>query len=113
MKKCLTFVASVGFGAALHASCSAQDSASSQMSREEWRTQVAASRQRVELMRLQHKSFIPQEPSQDEIAEAATKRVLQDDTLKPGDIVSTTHGLFQFRGTADKQPTPRDFVRLR
>jgi hypothetical protein len=64
-------------------------------------------------MRQQHKSFVPQEPSQDEIAEAASKRVLQDDSLKPGDIISTTHGLFRFRGAADRQPTPDDFVRLR
>jgi hypothetical protein len=80
---------------------------------QEWQAHVEASRQRIELMRRQHDSFVAQQPSQGEIAEMASKRVLQDDSLKPGDIVSTTHGLFRFRGVANRQPTPDDFVRLR
>jgi hypothetical protein len=113
MKKSLIFVASVSFAAALSANCCAQERDRSQMSREEWQAHVEASRQRIELMRRQHKNFVPQEPSQDEIAEAASKRVLQDDSLKPGDIISTTHGLFRFLGATGRQPTPDDFVRLR
>jgi hypothetical protein len=113
MKKCLIFITSVGLAAALSVNCRAQERDPSQMSREEWLAHVEASRQRIELMRRQHQSFVPQQPSQNEIAEAASKRALQDDSLKPGDIVSTTDGLFRFRGAAEKQPTPDDFVRLR
>jgi hypothetical protein len=113
MKKCLIFITSVGLAAALSVNCFAQELDPSQMSHEEWLAHVEASRQRIEFMRRQHQSFVPQQPSQNEIAEAASKRVLQDDSLKPGDIVSTTDGLFQFRGAAEKQPTPDDFVRLR
>ena len=82
------------------------------MSREEWQAHVEASRQRTKPVKRQHQSFVPKEPSQNEIAEAASRRALQDDSLKPGDIVSTTDGLFQFRDAAEKQPTSDDFVRL-
>jgi hypothetical protein len=112
MKKCLIFIISISFAATLAMNCGAQERDPSQMSREEWQAHVEASRQRIELMRRQHQSFVPKEPSQNEIAEAASKRALQGDSLKPGDIVSTTDGLFQFRGAAEKQPTSDDFVRL-
>lgn len=113
MKRSLLFVASVSLAAIFSMDCCAQERDPSQMNREEWRAQVQAARQRLELMRRQHRSFIPQEPSQYEIAETASKRVLEDDSLQPGDIVSTTHGLFRFRGAPDGQRTADDFVRIR
>ena len=109
MKACLIFVASVGWAGILAADCRAQDHDSSQLTREEWQAQVQAARERIELARRQHRSFVPRALSQDEIAEVASKRVMDDDSLQPGDIVSTTHGLFRFRGGR----TPDDFVRIR
>ena len=49
----------------------------------------------------------------EEIAEAASRRVLEDDTLLPGDIVSTSRGLFRFQGSPDRERTPEDFVQIR
>jgi hypothetical protein len=82
------------------------------MSRGEWQAHVKASRERLDLMRRERKSFVAPPPSQDEIAEAASKKVLND-TLVPGDIVSTTRGLFRFRGSPDRERKPEDFERLR
>ena len=98
IKRGLLFVVSVSLAAIFSMDCCAQERDPSQMTREEWRAEVQAGRERLELMRRQHRSFIPQEPSQDEIAESASKRVLEDDSLQSGDIVSTTHGLYRFRG---------------
>lgn len=113
MKACLIFVASISLAAISASDCCAQDRDPSELTREEWQAQVRAARERIELARRQHRSFVPHAPSQDEIAEAASKRVLDDDSLQPGDIVSTTHGLFRFRGGLDGQRTPDDFVRIR
>ena len=82
------------------------------MSREEWQAHVKAARERLGQMRRERKSFVAPPPSQDEIAEAASKRVLEDD-LRPGDIVSTKAGLFRFRGSPDRERKPEDFERLR
>ena len=112
------------------------------MSREEWQARVNASRERLELrrqgltrernkqidprreeltrernkqidlMRRERKSMVAPPPTQDEIAETASRQVL-DDTLLPGDIVSTNAGLFRFRGSPDRERTPEDFEWLR
>ena len=113
-----------------------------QISREEWQAKVKASRERLDLRRQEltrernkqidprreeltrernkqmdlwqreRKSMVAPPPTQDEIAEAASRQVL-DDTLLPGDIVSTKAGLFRFRGSADRERKPEDFERLR
>jgi len=101
--------------ASLSIGCCAQESATvdtTQMSREEWQAHVKASRERLGLMRRERKNFVAPLPTQDEIAEAASKRVLEDD-LRPGDIVSTKAGLFRFRGSPDRERKPEDFERLR
>jgi hypothetical protein len=112
------------------------------MSREEWQARVNASRERldlrrqelmrernkqidprreelsrernkqIDLLRRERKSIVAPPPAQDEIAEAASRQVL-DDTLLPGDIVSTKAGLFRFRGSPDRERKPEDFERLR
>jgi hypothetical protein len=84
-----------------------------EMSRAEWQARVEASRQRLELMRREGRSFIPAAPTSDEIAEEASKQVLEDDSLRRGDIVSTNRGLFRFNGSPDKERSPDDFVRIR
>ena len=112
------------------------------LSREEWQARVKASRERldlrrqeltrernkqieprreeltrernkkIDLMRRERKSMVAPSPTPDEIAEAASRQVL-DDTLLPGDIVSTTAGLFRFRGSPDRERKAEDFERVR
>ena len=112
------------------------------MDREEWQAKVKASRERLDLRRQEltrernkqidprreeltrernkqmdlwrreRKGMVAPPPTQDEIAEAASRQVL-DDTLFPGDIVSIKAGLFRFRGSADRERKPEDFERLR
>jgi hypothetical protein len=84
----------------------------SRKQREDWQSRVKASRDRIELMRREHRSFVPP-PTQDEIAGAASTLVLEDDTLLPGDIVSTSHGLLLFRGAPNRERRPEDFKRVR
>ena len=85
----------------------------SEMSRQEWQAQVKASRQQAELMRREHRNFVPQPPTQDELDAEASQKILQDDSLVPGDIVSTSRGLFRFRGSPDRERKADDFVRIR
>jgi hypothetical protein len=112
------------------------------LSREEWQDRVKASRERldlrrqeltrernkqieprreeltrerdkkIELMRRERKSMVAPQPTPEEIAEAASRQVL-DDTLLPGDIVSTRAGLFRFRGSPARERTAEDFERVR
>jgi hypothetical protein len=84
----------------------------SRRKRADWQARVKASGDRVELMRREHRIFMPP-PTQDEIAEAVSTLVLEDDTLLPGDIVSTNHGLFRFRGASYRERRPEDFERVR
>jgi hypothetical protein len=115
MRRSFLFIATVSLTASLSIGCYAQESATvdaTQMSREEWQAHVKASRERLGLMRRERKSLVAPPPTQDEIAEAASKRALEDD-LRPGDIVSTKAGLFRFRGSPDRERKPEDFERLR
>jgi hypothetical protein len=83
------------------------------MSREQWRARVQNSRERAEIARRERKTFISLPPTAEELAEEASKRVLEDDGLRPGDVVSTSRGLFRFQGPLDKERRPEDFVRIR
>jgi len=115
MRRSFLFIATVSLTASLSIGCYAQEGATAdatQMSREEWHAHVNASRERLAVMRRERKSLVAPPPTQDEIAEAASKRVLEDD-LRPGDIVSTKAGLFRFRGSPDRERKPEDFERLR
>ena len=115
MRRSFLFIATVSLTAGLSIGCCAQERATadtSLMSREEWQAHVNASRERLAVMRRERKSLVAPPPTQDEIAEAASKRVLEDD-LRPGDIVSTKAGLFRFRGSPDRERKPEDFERLR
>jgi hypothetical protein len=142
MKQSLFFIATVSLTVGLSTGCCAQERATADPSREEWQARVKASRERldlrrqeltrernkqidprreeltrernkkIDLMRRERKSMVPPPPTPDEIAEAASRQVL-DDTLLPGDIVSTKAGLFRFRGSPDRERKPEDFERLR
>jgi hypothetical protein len=127
MKQSLFFIATVSLTVGLSTGCCAQERATADPSREEWQARVKASRERLDLrrqeltrernkqidprreeltrernekmdlMRRERKSMVPPPPTPDETAEAASRQVL-DDTLLPGDIVSTKAGLFRFEG---------------
>lgn len=112
MQRGLLFIATVSLTAGLSIVCGAQERDTSRMSREEWQAHVKASRERLDQMRREGKGLVAPPPGQDEIAEAASREVLND-TLVPGDIVSTTRGLFRFRGSPDRERRPEDFERLR
>lgn len=94
--------------------CLAQDRPTGdgpEMSRAEWQAQLKASRERADLMRRERKGgYVDQAPSPDDIAEEASRRVLEDDSLLPGDVVSTRRGLFRFQGAPDRERRPDDFV---
>lgn len=111
----LIIIATASLVAAAPTGCYAQDRATEQeksrTEREDWQARVKASRERIELMRRERRSFLP--PTTDEIAEAASTSVLEDDTLLPGDIVSTTRGLFRFRGSPNRDRRLEDFERVR
>ena len=94
--------------------CIAQAAAedSPEVSREEWRAQVQTSREQTDLLRRQ-RSFVPAAPTPEEVAAEASRRAFEDDSLLPGDIVSTSQGLFQFRGVVGRERTRDDFVRIR
>lgn len=116
MKRSVTSIAAIGLVALYSMSCTAQerpDGEPSEMSREEWQTHVKAARERANMMRREGKSFVAQPPTLDEIAAEASKRILEDDSLRPGDVISTNRGLFRFQGSSDRERKPDDFVRIR
>lgn len=90
----------------------AQDAATDdepRLSREEWLATVEAARRRIDQMRRERKSFLPS--PQDE-AEEASRQVMEDESLQLGDIVSTSKGLFRFKGRPGSSPKSGDFVPL-
>ena len=114
MKQGLVFIATFGLAAVFSMDCGAQERDPSQMTREEWQAHVKTSRELIELMRPRYKNSMARHPTPEEIAEAASRQVLEDYTLVPGDIVSTNRGLFRFRGDPqDGERAPEDFVRIR
>jgi hypothetical protein len=81
----------------------------SEPSREEWRERVEAARQKAREIALERRNHpelyvVPEEDPE----RIATDRVLSDQSLQPGDIVSTKKGLFVFRGHPD-QPRKTSF----
>lgn len=116
MKRSVTLIAAIGLVVLHSMSCTAQqrpDGELSEMSREEWQTHVKAARERANMMRREGKSFIAQPPTPDELAEEASRRIFEDDSLRPGDVISTNRGLFRFQGSSDGERKPDDFVRIR
>jgi hypothetical protein len=116
MKPVLNFAVVATLMTAWSADCFAQDRSldePSQISRDEWKAQINASRDRLDAMRREHKSFAPRTPTPEERDEDASRRILEDESLMPGDVVSTNHGLFRFEGTRERERRPEDFVRIR
>ena len=78
----------------------------SAMGREQLHVRVQSSRERAEIARRERKTSIALPPTTEELAEEASKRVLEDDRLRPGDVVSTNRGLFRFQGPPDRERRP-------
>jgi hypothetical protein len=116
MKQPLIFTAAFVTLTLLSMSCPAQESPEgdiSQMSREQWRAHIKNSRERSEIIRRERRYLIPQPPTPEELAEEASRRILEDDSLRPGDVVSTNKGLFRYQGPLDRERRPDDFLRIR
>ncbi|WBL80283.1 hypothetical protein I3J27_07610 [Bradyrhizobium xenonodulans] len=80
------------------------------ISREDWKRRIEDARIRAEQARREWQ----QHPPAPELPERiATQRVLTDDTLRPGDIVSTDKGLFLYRGKSGTDRRVTDFVAIR
>jgi hypothetical protein len=83
------------------------------MSREQWRERVAEAKRRSRQVVIEQRGravFLP--PTRDEEERQASDRILADDSLQTGDIVSTDKGLFVFRGRPDRERRDGDFVAL-
>jgi len=116
MKRGRVFAATIGLAMVWSMSCPAQNRPlddPSQLSRDEWQAQVKASWDRLDAMRREHRRFAPRTPTPEERAEEASRRILEDESLMPGDVVSTNHGLFRFEGSPERERRPEDFVRIR
>jgi hypothetical protein len=85
-----------------------------EVSRDEWRQRVQDAKRRAREVAIDRRShpelYVVPLPTDPEIE--ATERVLNDDSLKRGDIVSTKNGLFVFRGRVDQQRRDGDFVKI-
>jgi len=116
MKGLLVSLATIGSVAIYTVCCLAEDRTEydpAQMSREQWKNQITSARQRAEEARRQRRSFVPRQPSAEEIAEEASRRAFKDDSLRPGDVISTNRGFFRFQGLPEGERKPDDFVRIR
>jgi hypothetical protein len=82
------------------------------VTRLEWKRRVDQSKIRAKqsgmLARAGLLKSIPR--SADDIAIEASASVLNDQELRPGDIVSTVNGLFVYQGRYGSDPEPGDFV---
>jgi hypothetical protein len=81
------------------------------MSREEWRDHVGAIKQRIRNSAAIHLKRSRQivKPTPDELSREATRRVLSDYSLAPGDLVMTDRGLLVFKGRTGEEPNEADF----
>ena len=83
------------------------------MSRAEWRERVAVAKRRAQEVRLEQRGrAVYKAPSIEDQERLASERVLNDDSLQLGDIVSTNRGLFLFKGKPDRERSDSDFVLL-
>lgn len=80
------------------------------LSREQWRANVEEARRRIDQMRREGRSFSPPAQSAADARREMSQRVLEDDSLRPGDIVSTDQGLLIFKGRSSSEPGLNDFA---
>jgi hypothetical protein len=90
--------------------------------RAEWKAEIAAAAARARVRREEAKAdFLRRKvermlnssvSDEAELARRASDQVRNDFSLRRGDIVSTTDGIFVFVGKGDGERTPADFVPL-
>jgi hypothetical protein len=93
---------------------SSTDVDSSEPLREEWLARVAEAKRRARELALERRMRSPASAADLSAEEErlASERVINDSTLQQGDIVSTSKGLFVFRGQPDQERRESDFVAL-
>jgi hypothetical protein len=77
------------------------------ITREEWQKRIETARERLKQQRAQGLGVRPAKSDQ-EIEQENSDRVMSDDMLKPGDIVSTNRGLLTFKGRPADARKPAD-----
>lgn len=79
------------------------------MTREQWQQRVEAARRRSEDFVANARTQTPPPPTSDFLETEASDRVVNDPTLRHGDIVSTGRGFFIFVGR-DEEHQSSDFL---
>lgn len=79
------------------------------VTREQWQQRVEAARRRSEDFVANARTQTPPPPSPDTLETEASDRVVNDPTLRHGDIVSTGRGFFVFVGR-DEEHQSSDFL---
>jgi hypothetical protein len=87
---------------------------STEVSREQWRERVEEAKRRSKQFSVE-RGASPQISGStvEEEERAASERILNDDSLRSGDIISTNKGLFVYTGRPNQERYPSDFVPLR
>jgi phytoene/squalene synthetase len=78
--------------------------------RDEWQAQVDRARQRVEQIRREGRFVDEEKQSPQEAAREMLTRSLDDEDLRPGDIISTEDGFLRFEGVSSDNK--RIFVKI-
>ncbi|GLR98490.1 MULTISPECIES: hypothetical protein [Bradyrhizobium] len=82
-----------------------------EVSRDEWRQRIEEARRRAKEAsreRREHPELYKPTPEDPDIV--ATERLLRDDSLQRGDIVTTKKGMFVYQGRSDQPRRDQDFV---
>ena len=84
------------------------------MTRSEWKQRVdeARARSREFLAKARAGLIKPHHRTDEERASEASSAAMNDQSLRQGDIVSTTNGLLVYTGRDDADPKPGDFMPL-
>ncbi|MCG2643778.1 MULTISPECIES: hypothetical protein [Bradyrhizobium] len=85
------------------------------MSREEWKMRIDEARRRIAAERRERRLGLPAPAEQDLAkiaAEHALERAMNDPTLEPGDIVSTSKGFLVFKRRMGPELERNEFVPL-
>jgi hypothetical protein len=108
---CLQLFGASSFAQDAISTAAPEDDAPLNMGRDQWRERVA--KRRARQFTLGHRGRpVFDTPSKADEERIATERVLNDDSLQRGDIVSTNKGLFVFKGQSDQERHESDFVPL-
>nr|AWL99640.1 hypothetical protein CIT40_06075 [Bradyrhizobium amphicarpaeae] len=82
-----------------------------EVSRDEWRQRIEDARRRAKEAsreRREHPELYKPVPEDPDLV--ATERLLRDDSLQRGDIVTTKKGMFVYQGRSDQPRRDQDFV---